>query len=107
MGNNRSKVPDLEKLVKGGRKKFVRYEEGAMLYSMGVHTFQQLAKDARAVYHIYKLLVEATKDGDINHPAIYQWRRKYVRQNKSGVVPTLTANQGEGGHNVCIVKGCK
>ena len=27
MGNNRSKVPDLEKLVKGGRKKFVRYEE--------------------------------------------------------------------------------
>jgi len=51
MGNNRSKVPDLEKLVKGGRKKFVRYEEGAMLYSMGVHTFQQLAKDARAVYH--------------------------------------------------------
>ena len=52
MGNNRSKVPDLEKLVKGGRKKFVRYEEGAMLYSMGVHTFQQLAKDARAVYHM-------------------------------------------------------
>ena len=52
MGNNRSKVPDLEKLVKGGRKKFVRYEEGAMLYSMGIHTFQQLAKDARAVYHV-------------------------------------------------------
>lgn len=42
MGNNRSKVPDLEKLVKGGRKKFVRYEEGAMFYSMGIHTFQQL-----------------------------------------------------------------
>mgnify|MGYP004524629511 FL=1 len=39
MENNRSKVPDLEKLVKG-RKKFVRYEEGAMLYSMGIHTFQ-------------------------------------------------------------------
>lgn len=53
---------------------------------------------------IYKLLVEATKDDDINNPAIYQWRRKYVRQNKSGVVPTLTANQGEGGHNVCIIK---
>ena len=51
MGNNRSKVPDLEKLVKGC-KKFVRYEEGAMLYSMGVHTFQQLAKDARVVCHV-------------------------------------------------------
>ncbi len=53
---------------------------------------------------IYKLLVEATEEDDIKNPAVYQWRRKYVRQNKSGVVPTLTANQGEGGHNVCIIK---
>ena len=43
-------------------------------------------------------------DDDINNPAVYQWRRKYVRQNKSGVCPTLTANGGEGGHNICIVK---
>lgn len=34
---------------------------------------------------------------------IYQWRRKYVRENKSGVVPTLTANMGTGGHNVPII----
>ena len=53
---------------------------------------------------IYDKLIEATKDDDIKSPAIFQWRRKYVRKNKSGVVPTLTANQGEGGHNVCIVK---
>lgn len=53
---------------------------------------------------IYEKLVEATKEDSEDNPAIYQWRRKYVRQNKSGVVPTLTANQGEGGHNVCIVK---
>ena len=44
------------------------------------------------------------KDDDSSNPAIYQWRRKYVRKNQSGVVPTLTANQGEGGHNVCLVK---
>lgn len=49
---------------------------------------------------IYEQLVAAMDDAN----AIYQWRRKYVRKNKSGVVPTLTANQGEGGHNVCIVK---
>lgn len=49
---------------------------------------------------IYEKLVEAMDD----HNAVYQWRRKYVRKNKSGVVPTLTANQGEGGHNVCLVK---
>ena len=49
---------------------------------------------------IYENLIEAMDDDR----AIYQWRRKYVRKNKSGVVPTLTANQGEGGHNVCLIK---
>lgn len=49
---------------------------------------------------IYEKLVEAMDDDR----AVYQWRRQYVRKNKSGVVPTLTANQGEGGHNVCLVK---
>jgi DNA (cytosine-5)-methyltransferase 1 len=34
----------------------------------------------------------------------YQWRRKYVRENKSGVCPALTANMGTGGHNVPLVK---
>ena len=50
---------------------------------------------------IYEQLVEAMKN---DNKDIYQWRRKYVRKNKSGVVPTLTANQGEGGHNVCLIK---
>lgn len=36
--------------------------------------------------------------------AVYQWRRKYVRKNKQGVVPTLTANMGTGGHNVPLIK---
>lgn len=36
--------------------------------------------------------------------SIYQWRRKYVRENKSGVCPTLTANMGSGGHNVPLIK---
>lgn len=49
---------------------------------------------------MYEKLVEAMDDDK----AVYQWRRKYVRKNKSGVVPTLTANQGEGGHNVCLIK---
>ena len=38
---------------------------------------------------------------------VYQWRRKYVRENKSGVCPTLTANMGMGGHNVPIIKDKK
>lgn len=35
---------------------------------------------------------------------IYQWRRTYVRENKSNVCPTLTANMGTGGHNVPLIK---
>ena len=53
---------------------------------------------------IYEKLQEAMEDDDSQHPGIYQWRRWYVRKNQHGVIPTLTANQGGGGHNVCIVK---
>ena len=38
---------------------------------------------------------------------VYQWRRQYVRENKKGVCPTLTANMGMGGHNVPIIKDKK
>jgi DNA (cytosine-5)-methyltransferase 1 len=38
---------------------------------------------------------------------IYQYRRYYVRENKSDVCPTLTANMGTGGHNVGIIKDIK
>lgn len=34
---------------------------------------------------------------------VYQWRRQYVRENKSNVCPTLTANMGTGGHNVPLI----
>ena len=47
----------------------------------------------------YKELQENIKSSD----SIYQWRRQYVRENKSGVVPTLTANMGMGGHNVPLI----
>lgn len=35
---------------------------------------------------------------------VYQYRRYYVRANKSGLCPTLTANMGTGGHNVGIIR---
>lgn len=57
MKNRRKKIPELEKMVQTGRKKFVRYEEGAMLYSMGLHSFQNLAKDAGAVYHVKRIVL--------------------------------------------------
>lgn len=38
-----------------------------------------------------------------NKGSFYQWRRKYVRENKNNVSPTLTANMGTGGHNVPLI----
>lgn len=35
---------------------------------------------------------------------IYQLRRSYVREKKSGLCPTLTANMGVGGHNVPFIR---
>ena len=41
--------------------------------------------------------------GIVSKDTVYQWRRQYVRENKSKVCPTLTANMGTGGHNVPII----
>jgi DNA (cytosine-5)-methyltransferase 1 len=46
--------------------------------------------------YMYDELVENMK----SKKTLYQWRRMYVRENKSNVCPTLTANMGTGGHNV-------
>lgn len=40
----------------------------------------------------------------ISKDTVYQWRRVYVRENKSNVCPTLTANMGTGGHNVPLIR---
>ena len=58
------KVDVLEKLVKSGQKKFVRYEEGKVLYSMGLHTFQEIAKEAGAVYHVKRMVLVNTQKVD-------------------------------------------
>lgn len=54
-------------------------------------------------YYNDKPLFERIKDDVTSRDSIYQWRRKYVRENKSNVCPTLTANMGTGGHNVPII----
>ncbi|MDA7817117.1 DNA cytosine methyltransferase [Sulfurimonas sp.] len=58
-------------------------------------------------YYNNKPLFERIKDDVVDENSIYQWRRQYVRENKSNVCPTLTANMGTGGHNVPIVKDSK
>ena len=50
-------------------------------------------------YDCYKEISKAIKSRD----TLYQWRRHYVRENKSNACPTLMANMGSGGHNVPLV----
>lgn len=58
-------------------------------------------------YYNDKPLYQHIKNDVVSEDTVYQWRRKYVRENKNGVCPTLTANMGTGGHNVPIVKDKK
>lgn len=50
--------------------------------------------------YMYPMLRETIRRDD----TVYQFRRQYVRENKSNVCPTLTANMGTGGHNVPLIK---
>ena len=47
--------------VKITDKKYVRYKEGAERYSMGLHTFQELAKEANAIYRVRKIVLVNTE----------------------------------------------
>ncbi len=58
-------------------------------------------------YYNGKPLYDKIKNDVKETGKVYQWRRQYVRENKKGVCPTLTANMGMGGHNVPIIKDKK
>ena len=45
-------------------KTFVRYGEGAQLYSMSQSTFEKLAKEAKAIYKYNKLVLVNTEKID-------------------------------------------
>ena len=45
-------------------KKFVRYGEGAQLYSMSQSTYEKLAKEAKAIYKYNKLVLVNTEKID-------------------------------------------
>lgn len=54
-------------------------------------------------YYTNSKLYNELKNDIKNKNTVYQWRRKYVRENKSNLCPTLTANMGTGGHNVPLI----
>ena len=64
MSKARTEVAQLENMVGTGKKKFVRYAEGAQLYSLGLHTFQDIAKEANAVYRVKRCILVNTEKVD-------------------------------------------
>lgn len=67
-----------------------------------IHDFLEQNVDDKYYYN-GKNLFDRIKDDVVKKDTVYQWRRKYVRENKNNVCPTLTANMGMGGHNVPII----
>ena len=55
------------------------------------------------LYGSEKKCYDLLKENITEKNTIYQYRRVYVRANKGGVCPTLTANMGMGGHNVPLI----
>lgn len=59
--------------------------------------------DDKFFYDSDKYMYSFLKKSMKNKHTVYQWRRKYVRENKSNLCSTLTANMGTGGHNVPLI----
>ena len=60
--------------------------------------------DDRYYYREDSYMYDELKSDMTSVETVYQWRRTYVRENKSNLCPTLTANMGTGGHNVPLIK---
>jgi DNA (cytosine-5)-methyltransferase 1 len=69
-----------------------------------------LDKNASENYYYsdrYETIYPKLKKEVCRRDRFYQYRRIYVRENKNGVCPTLTASMGQGGHNVPIIRDSK
>lgn len=60
--------------------------------------------DKKYFYSVKNKRWNLLDEGMSQKHSIYQFRRVYIRENKSGVCPTLTANMGMGGHNVPLIR---
>lgn len=52
---------DIKERVRARGKKFVSNAEGAELYSVGIHTFQKMAKEAGAIYRLNRRVLVNTE----------------------------------------------
>ncbi len=52
MAYRRIQIEPIKIKIENGQKLYIRYHEGAELYSLGLHTFMDLAKEAEAIRKI-------------------------------------------------------
>ncbi|EHO06401.1 DNA (cytosine-5-)-methyltransferase [Myroides odoratimimus] len=70
-----------------------------------IHDFlEDNVVEDRYYYREDKYMYNMLQESITSYNTVYQFRRQYVRENKSNVCPTLTANMGTGGHNVPLIK---
>ncbi len=79
------KYPKKKKKLKGIKELLDKEYDSKLVYTESFNHFELLKSEMK------------------KEDTIYQWRRQYVRENKSNVCPTLTANMGTGGHNVPLI----
>jgi DNA (cytosine-5)-methyltransferase 1 len=66
--------------------------------------FDRTQKKPDKYYYTPKSQYYKMMDDAMVNKSVYQMRRIYMRENKGGVCPTLTANMGGGGHNVPVIR---
>lgn len=70
-----------------------------------IHDIIKMDEKKEAIFYYNASKYYRELDEAMTNPnTVYQWRRVYVRENKSNVCPTLTANMGTGGHNVPLIR---
>lgn len=70
--------------------------------------YSVLEKHVPSQYYYRKgWLYDRIKGSKMKKGIVYHWRRVYLREIKSGLCSTLTANMGMGGHNVPLIRDTK
>ena len=80
--------------------------DGKIAYKHEPREFRDFLETDVDIKYYYKQgckIYDALKESVVSVDRVYQYRRYYVREIKSGLCPTLTANMGTGGHNVPII----
>lgn len=100
---NRERIFILGFLYKEDYEKFQWPEKIKLTNSIDKIVDWNKEVDEKYLYKENKKCYSLLKDNITKTNTIYQYRRVYVRENKNGLCPTLTANMGMGGHNVPLI----